>query len=303
MQDSLDRSLVDSEVMTRACERFSLPTGGTLCTKIERLSGYFDKLNEDEELYSCGNCGGEIPGELAWCPFCGDEDQDEPAENSDGGIVVIDATTLDESVAQIKGAEKAAAVGVWNLGEALRQNFDGQFWAQRLTKKGKQKYKTVNEFWTAELGYGHSYSYKLIRIAREFTYEQAEGLSGRQLSLILKAGRGQRDGLIDDARKGKSHGELAAQIEDADAPRIGELAEGATPKDDRVTVSYEPKKRRVQMLAFPEGGGQPVPATKDHICIGGAVFTDVELDNHVMHIEIAPNPDDQIEMAIRFKKL
>ena len=45
-------------------------------------------------------------------------------------------------------------------------------------------------------------------------------------------------------------------------------------------------------------GYGPVPATKKHSC----AWADIELDNHVMHVEVAINPDKQLEMVVTFAK-
>jgi hypothetical protein len=287
LQDNLDRTLIDSKTVLRALERFSLTRTGSLSDRVGRLILHIDKLNENEDLLTCNNCGADCPSSICWCPFCGDEDE-PPVE-------LVKAVTLDESVELIQKAAQSATISTWDLGEALRQNLDDELWKQRLGRGKKPKYKTVNEFWNAELGYSHTHCYKLIKIARGFTREDAAGLSGRKLRLILQAPKAERSKLAADAKaqpaaKGK-------QAKGKQAKKSGD--NGSTPKSERIVVSYAPKKQVVQMLAFPVGGGQPEPATKEHAC----AWAEIELDNHVMVVEVAENPDGQLEMLIKFDKV
>lgn len=121
---------------------------------------------------------------------------------------------LDAAVKRVREMKGQSAVGVWHLGNAIRDIFDKQLWKQR-NKEGLPAYKNFNTFVVQELAITHQTAYSFMDVSKSYSEEQVREFGTTKLSQILSAPKEVQPSLLEAAKKGASVREIREAAQDA----------------------------------------------------------------------------------------
>ncbi len=121
---------------------------------------------------------------------------------------------LDVAVERVRQMKGQSAVGVWHLGNAIREIFDKQLWKQR-NKEGLPAYKNFNTFVMQELGITHQTAYSFMDVSKSYTEDQVREFGTTKLSQILSAPKEVQPALLQAAKEGASVREIREAAHDA----------------------------------------------------------------------------------------
>lgn len=258
---------VKRDVVDAALEKLEIKPKGSTAARVKQLNAKFLELNESEDLYVCevkdGGCGGEFTEAFELCPFCGKADEDEgtngkstklakPIEALPKTLTKFSDKDLDSDVKDIIALKHQTAMSMWDLGVAIKQNHDRDFWKLRRGEDGGPKYRNVKQFWAEELGFSHTYCYSLMDIAANFKKEDVKKVGTSKLALILRAPEKKRAGLLKSARGGARKSEIAAAVREANANSNGAAAEGGKETKRRLMVAVMPGRKTIKLWAKPK---------------------------------------------------
>lgn len=222
-----------------------------------------------------------------------------PAQQALAKFSVAD---LEKSVKEIAKLQSDAIRCTWELGHAIKDNYDKELWKLRADEKGAPKYTNVREFWRDEFGYSHTYCYQLMQIAETFTKEDVAKVGPTKLHLIMQAPEAAQPKLLESARKG---GQTVDQLKKA-VERIKNAGKGqsagpsATEKKDRITLAVAPGRKTIPMYARPAKQGDDLKPAKK---IEDQPFFEYELSNSVkMRVVISKNANGEIVAVTEFKR-
>jgi hypothetical protein len=87
---------VKPEVLDAYLKKFGLPTDGPIGDRLRRLSTWLLERVDKKRRAVCGTCDGRSDARLAMCPFCGDQETDQPVDEK-------------AAIAELKGASPSPA--------------------------------------------------------------------------------------------------------------------------------------------------------------------------------------------------
>lgn len=271
-----------------ALKRLGVKPRGSTAARVKQLTKKFAELNEKQDLFVCdpeeGGCGGEFTDDFELCPFCGmadpdDEDAEAEAGAEDGkskkaeivkpeplpkGLAKFSDKDLDEDVSQIIELKKQTAICMWELGSAIKKNYDREFWKLRRDENGRQVYRNVKQFWAQELGFSHTYCYQLMEIADYFKKNDVKEVGTTKLALILRAPEKKRASLLKAAKGGASKSDIAKKVREINASDTTSSASAGEGKERkrRISVAVVPGRKTVKLYKKGKKGDEEVRATK-----------------------------------------
>lgn len=262
----------NSERVNAALAELRLKPKGSLAARVEQLNKKFEELNKKQDLYVCeveiGGCGGDFTEDFDLCPFCGkaDEVEDEtgsetggklakPPEPLPGKLAKFDDKDLDADVKAIIDLKQQTAICMWDLGAAIKKNYDREFWKLRRNENGGAQYRNVKQFWAQELGISHTYAYSLMEVSKYFSKDDVKKIGTTKLALILRAPERKRAGLLKAAKGGASKADLAKKVRaaNASADDAPGAADDGTPRKRRISIAVVPGRKTVKLYAKPKG--------------------------------------------------
>lgn len=215
---------VDEDVLNRSLLVHNLEVEGSLSERAKRMAQWFKKNTPKTEIADCTTCGGDSDIRLERCPFCGDGDVegDEPPLEERPAAAVVPAPSapvskftekdLDKSVQRINKLKVAAARGIYELGLAIRENYEDELWKLRRDDEGNVAYRNWKQFCAGELGMSHTHAYKLMDIAAAFTQKDIDAIGSSKLGLVLQVPEPYRSKLLDQAKDGASKADLSDEL-------------------------------------------------------------------------------------------
>tara|TARA_Y100000034_G_scaffold94428_1_gene114418 strand:- start:1511 stop:2407 length:897 start_codon:yes stop_codon:yes gene_type:complete len=238
---SVNMKKVDKASVNRALDKLAMGNSKwSLQRRVSKLVAHF-KTKSDEELVECSNCKGVSTNDFDFCPFCGALDE-EP-----GTVVVLPeklvvTDELDESVTGILKLKVAVVCCYWELGRAIKENFDRELWKQRRNADGSIQHRDFKAFCRTELNMSHPHAYKLMAVASAYSRNQVEKLGTSKLHIVLKVPEAQQGKLLEAAEGGASKRELLDKAKKlkGDAP---------LPKKDRISIAVVPGRQTFPLYA------------------------------------------------------
>jgi hypothetical protein len=210
------------------------PTKTSFAEQVAALVRFYRQTTPKAELGDCSTCGGDSDMRLDACPFCNDSEvsgtdgsiapsDDEPnAEEVKATLAKHTVAELDANIRCVQTLKMKAARGIWELGDAIRFNYDRHLWKLRVSKKGVPVFKTFRQFAQAELGMSNMHAHRLMRVAAAFTREEMESVGVTKLNLLLQVPPEKRDPLVEAAKSGASRAQLSEAVQkmkDDDKPK------------------------------------------------------------------------------------
>lgn len=201
------------------------PAKASFTEQVAALVLWYRQVTPKAELGDCSTCGGDSDMRLDACPFCGDSEvtsaasaappsDDEPSEAEVKATLAKHTVgELDANVRCVHTLKAKAARGIWELGDAIRFNYERHLWKLRLNKKGAPVFKTFRQFVQAEYAMTHVHAHRLMRVAAAFTREEMEGVGVTKLNLLLQVPPDKRDPLVQAAKQGASRAQLSAAVQ------------------------------------------------------------------------------------------
>lgn len=162
---------------------------------------------------------------------------------------------LDEAVVRVDELKRAAALGIWELGQEIKKINEEKLWRLRLDEAGKGLYRTFAAFVKAELGIGYSHAHRLMSAAQAFPKEIMEKVGVAKCSILLSLPPEARAKLQEGADK-KSTSQLS---EEAKALRDGDRPK---PPKGALTVAMAPGIIEIPMLARPKANARKASEKK-----------------------------------------
>lgn len=251
-----DYTVMSVKVIGASAKKLGVEVKGDVVSKHRALAEHFKKIAaKGSSLYECTSCGGLSTEDWSKCPYCGgtldDEEESAPyttaelqviakAAAEESGEIVTTTADLDESVNRIVDRRADAQSSVWELGDAIRDNYDRGLWKLRL-KDGKVVYTNWKRFVEAELGMSHTMAFNLMNVAQRFSREDVKALGVSKLSIIAKVeDAAERERLLEGARNG-------ATVRETQAAANGAKEEEPKPGDP---VSFMVRTGPVQSFAM-----------------------------------------------------
>lgn len=260
--DRMKRDVLNKSLAAAGIERVPLENGVpakvALAKDAQALQAfYLAKLESPEgqalELMICdpkdGGCGGESPGDLVGCPFCGTGDADvesvkEKAPPKDrpsakgklalvpshvppggGGPVQklaekfagFPATSkledVNASVRRIEELKAQGAKSLWQIGDELRNVYERETWRQRHVEGDPTKlvYRSFNAWVEKECHFTTRYALELINVAAAFTEDEVIEVGVTKLEVIARVPDEWKGLLLERVKKGMKRAELVEQ--------------------------------------------------------------------------------------------
>ncbi len=132
-----------------------------------------------------------------------------------GGVrSVAGESALDESIQRFHASAKQGAESLYLMGVELRKMRD-YLWQQRMDG-AKPKYKSYNQFVSAEIGISHGTEGRARRIAENFTLEQFRQYGAKYLMMMIAAPKEEHEALLGriDAGEISSPKDLEKEVRD-----------------------------------------------------------------------------------------
>lgn len=247
-----DYTVMSAKVIGASAKKLGVKVAGDIVAKHHALAEHFKKEGgSGRALFECTSCGGLSTEDWTKCPYCDgvlDDEQEvaasvmlsaaklevtEEAGPNGEAVVTIEATgeevftvaDLDASVKSITDRKASAQSSVWELGEAIRDNYERGLWKLRLKEGGKVAYTNYKRFVEAELSMSHTMAFNLMTVAKQFSREDVVAIGPTKLSIIAKVEDPEARGrLLEGARNGASVRETreAAAKENGEGGEAGE---------------------------------------------------------------------------------
>lgn len=332
MSKKFDPSKVDVRVLDGALAKLKLDRIGKKEDRIGRLVEHFSKMPK-KDLMVCDTCGGASSNEFDYCPFCGEGEEEaakkakpasaaappsngekpkpapvaavtlvKPQTPQEAALAKMSVKDLDASVKKIADLQRGAIKGTWELGAAIKDNFDKELWKLRKTEKGEPAYTNVREFWRQEFGYSHTYCYQLMDIAARFTKKDVDEVGPTKLHLIMNAPPAAQPKLLEVVRKGEhSVDQLRKVIERTKSRATGVHKPEGKGKDERITVVLAPGRKTLPFFVRPDSKGDDPKAAKK---VEDNPFLEYELSNSVkLRVVLSKNPSGELVGVVEFKRI
>jgi len=248
---NIDYTVMSSKVIGAAAKRLKVEVKGDLVTKANALGEHFKKTaaKAKTDLYACTACGGLSDEDWPKCPYCGGNMEDDEEKPNDTPAVALASgflakeniietsgeelatiADLDESVKKIAELKSSAAGSIWELGQAIRHNFERELWKLRM-KGGKVAHTNYKKFCTDELDMSHTMAFNLMEVARQFSKQDIESVGVTKLSILARVeDPKKRAELLAAAKGGATVREIDEKVKDTKLK-----GEKAQPVDGPVT--------------------------------------------------------------------
>jgi hypothetical protein len=267
--------------------------GASKGTTKKLVAALIEAFAKEKGLADCDKCGGKSSAKLARCPFCGDEDTEEAAEQTEKkkktAIVrqakaeVIEtkrvhATFADYTAAykKVQAHKAALCQDFWELGVLCKKIRDERIWMALVDKKtNRPVYKSFEAWLVEESGFQKTYIYGLMGLVESFTEEQVKKFGRTHMLALTTVEPGDRPVLLAELEKKDmsfvEFNKLAAQVKSArkttklkpkGEPKARVAVETtplATPK--AITAVFPLERTEVEMFARIQSGEQTKPAT------------------------------------------
>ena len=328
---------VDVRILDGALAKLKLDRIGKKEERVQRLVDFFAELPK-KDLMVCDVCGGASSKDFDFCPFCGDGEDEKPSakpaakgakpsvalasppagekvkEPPTAAVVVkltpqeqalakLTVTDLDASVKKIAELQRGAIKGTWELGRAIKDNFDRELWKLRRNEKGEPTYTNVREFWRQEFGYSHTYCYQLMEIASTFSKEDVESVGPTKLHLIMNAPPAAQPKLLEVARRGEHSVDQLRKAIDCVKSRAAGVHKPAkgTEQENRITVVRAPGRKTMPFFMRPASkDDEPKPAKR----IEDSPTLEYEVSNSVkLRVILSRNAAGEIVGVVEFKRI
>lgn len=293
---------VDAATIAKALQEVQIDPAETLEVRVEQLVGYYTATYSAADVSKCDDCGGLSVEADPFCPFCSAPFTDETA------LVVPPAMPeslykvedLEQNVGEIKRYAVESLTNMHSLGAAIRENYEKNLWRLRVGDDGKPTHKTFRDFCTDEIGLSHTWVYKLMDIAGNFTSEDVKQLGTSKLGLILKAPEQHRDKLIEQARQGASKSVIEKAVDKINK-KINPKPEPVAPKDRLMTIAIKPGRKTVPLMKRPaKKGDEQQPAKK----LGDDPWCAIPLSNDVQLLARVMQTDDgTLKLVVEFRRV
>lgn len=301
---------------------------GSLAARVAQLNEAFGKLNETHDLYVCdeeaGGCGAEFTEEFELCPYCGmadDDDDEAPAAAANGkangkgtalakapdplpkNLAKFSDSDLDDDVKAIIALKQQTAICMWDLGAAIKRNYDREFWKLRRNDTGGPLYRNVKQFWAQELGFSHTYCYSLMEVAKHFKKADVKEVGTTKLALILRAPEKKRPSLLKAAKGGASKADIAKKVREANANADGGATvtgDDGAPRKRRISIAVVPGRKTVKLFAKPKSkNDDPKRARK----MGDLPFGTVLFDNNTQMTAKLADKNGEWVLIVEFDRV
>ena len=239
-------------------------------------------------------------------------------KNGESAVLYTDKD-LDKAVSRVIECKKVASVGVWALGEELKQINEKKLWKLRIVK-GKQAYTSFDQFCELEAKIGHSYAYQLIDIATTFTSAEVNKFGTSKLTLMLKVAEEDRPGIREKAAK-MSKRQLAVEVaktvkerghgakkkkntRTAAATKAGNAKRAVTAKlNEKITIASIEGSKKVKLYAKPDSiRNVDWKSLKRAKTPAALPFGRLELTNEVTMFISIVSTDDGLEAIINVRR-
>lgn len=197
-------------------------------------------------------------------------------------VVELSVDDLDRSVNGIRQQLRDSMSCAYDLGELLRENFEGQLWKLRQDESGKPRYTNWKQFIVAEIGISHTFAYTLIAVTKNFDRQQVEALGMTKLDLILKAPEEKREKMIAVAPE-KTAREIAQMVREGKSTQTPPTPEKN--RDRNVAVPIPLGRKTYTLSARPQKKGTPAGPAHE---IADQPWVEIEMNNGVrqtIHIQ------------------
>lgn len=283
------------------------PTKTSFGEQVAALVRWFRQMTPKDDLGDCSTCGADSDMRLDACPFCGDSEvtggdsstpppDDEPSEAEvKQALAKHTVGELDANVRGIHTLKAKAARGIWELGDAIRFNFENHLWKLRQNAKGAPVFRTFRQFVQAELSMTHVHAHRLMRVAAAFTRQDMEAVGVTKLNLLLQIPPDKRDPLVDAARSGASRAQLSEAVQQMKADDKPKRPRGA------LTCAMAPGLTKIALLKRPPTNQlklrKPAKALTDDPWAVEALANDV-----IVRYQITRNTKGELILAIERRR-
>jgi hypothetical protein len=206
---------------------------------------------------------------------------------------------LDESVERIRTALKATAMSTYDVGEAIRDNYERELWRLRTGDDGKPSFASFQKWCNEEVGISHTWAFTLMDVAASYTRDDVAAIGTTKLTLVLKAPEPVRAKLMEQARAGASKRELEAAVKTAKGVALPTAEDKAKSKRS-VAVSLVMGRKTLTMLKRPGSKDEaPMPART----ITDQPWARLPLTNGVvMYTRVQQKDTGEFQQVIEFRR-
>ena len=228
-------------------------------------------------------------------------DEDTGEVLSGESVALVSTADLDAKVAIIRECVTRGAAALHRLGQTANDIVTQGLWKLRTNKAGVPLFRNFKQFCAEEIGMTAVHVYRAMKVAEEFTEEQIQGLSGKQVRLVLQVPPDAREEVLAAAKGGEK---TSALTERANSLRGG-AKEIPEPKK-AVTVAMAMGHQKVNLYKRPTTGGAKVGDTEDAVrakSIKDAPWFVLDLTNKVrMLVKLSVDTKGELVADIEFRR-
>lgn len=309
---------VREEVLNEDLKKRKLSTLGTVEERVRRMVDYQRRETPKGQLADCSTCGGDSDVNADRCPYCGDGElvderpsqvrqvarsvESEPKKEESARVVNLNerraVSELDVNVGTIRKLKLDLVGNIWELGDAIRDNYDRRLWTKRLKEDGSPKWKNWNQFCPEELGFSASYAYELIALSKTFTRDAVQKFGTEKLRVALHLPEPHRTQLL-QASAGASVRALKGEVKKLKASGSVPARAGATPSKDKITVALTEARGTIPMMARKKVGTGWRPA----MSLSDDPWCEIRLSNDVVaRFVISKNTKAELQLLYEFRR-